>query len=107
MTARAEHGHANFHSSGLCNLRTDLLAGQYTTETGFGSLAHLEFDPLHVGGVDRLEQSIHGEGTIGVAGAEISGSELKDEAASVAMVVADASLTGVVEATSDRRPAIE
>ena len=107
MSIGAEHGDADLDSAGFGDLWRDLPAGQYTAKPRLCALAEFEFDGFDIGGSDRLDQFVEGEGAVGVSGAEIAGSQLQDERSAVAVMIADAALAGVVEATRNLRTAIE
>jgi len=96
-------GDADLDAAGGGDLGGDLAARQYATETGLRPLAELQLDRLDLGALHRLEHPIDAECAVGVAGPEVAGAELEDERAAVAVMGADAALTGVVRTVGQRR----
>ena len=107
MTRRADDRPSFRDTADRRDLRRDLRGGKHAAEAGLGSLAELELDGAHRMLLHHGRQALEVESAALVACAEVPRAELPDEVAAVQVMRCDAALSRVVQASRQRRAAVQ
>src|SRR4051812_42098559 len=108
MRRRRKHILTHRHSSDPGDFLRYFFGRENASMRGLGSLRELELDHLHLGTAGVLLEQLGREITLGVAAAEVSGSNLPDEVPPrLKMVRSQSSLSRVVGEPSVFGPSVE